>query len=167
MMRLAGALLVLLCGWGAGASAAAGRRLWLRRVAAVEDYLSCLEADLQYTRAPLWQIAARLAARGEFAALPLAQVCGRAAPDRPFSAEFRSAVCQQRKELGQQCCDALEGLAGQLGTLPANPQLEALELCRRRLEEIRCRQEPIIAQQCRLWHSLGILGAAAAVVLLW
>lgn len=140
------------------------------RVFELERCLSLLSAlgdELRFTLAPVEEILARLGARREFDALPLAKWCCRLCREgRRFGPALAQSLESAPGALAQDDLLILSPLCQVLGCTDLESQLAALELCATllaaRLTEARRIQE----SRSRLYVSMGALaGMALGVVL--
>lgn len=164
MIRLTGAVFLVVCGWGAGFGAAAKCRESLGLLERLDNYLACMAGELEYTAAPLCRIAAELARRPVFRDFSFARRCALAAEGEPFSGVFAAAgnAC-----FGGEAADCIGGLSDQLGMLPVAGQLAAISLCRSRLQPLLRQKREETRASAALCRRLGLLAGAAAAVLLW
>lgn len=166
-LRLLGGLLVVGCGGLGGLALGRREQNRLDQCRLLCSYLEGFYAQLEYSLAPLEQVAAELAAQPAFSGLVFARLCGSCPPGVPFFRHFDAAARQQQGLFGPEVCRCLVSLGGQLGSAPLQSQLAALRHCRRGIGAILEGRQPKVAQNIRLYRSLGLLGGVAAVLLLW
>ena len=167
MIRLAGSVFLIVCGWLGGHTVAQKQKERQRQCMLLESSLNNLRAELEYTHAPFEQIARNLAENPIFQNFPFARFCGQNTLGYPFFLLFRDGIGQNQKLFGSEICGCLELLSGQLGNYPVENQAAAIELCRLRVAQITDALRGKTAQNAKLYHSLGLLGGAAVVILLW
>ena len=167
-MKLLGIAMVMTCAAGVGVLRAcrlAGRVGELERCL---SFLDSLGEELRYTQAPMDRVAASLAARADYACLPLAREWHRGlAAGKPGWEAFHRAVEARDSLLTPADRQTLAPLAQVLGCTDLEGQLSAIglvsTLLQRRLEEASRQKD----SRARMEVSLGILAGAAAAVLLW
>ena len=167
-MKLLGIAMVVTCAAGLGVLRAcrlAGRVGELERCL---SFLDSLGEELRYTRAPIGRVAASLAAREDYARLPLAREWDRGCREgKPSWEAFQRGVEARDSFLTAADRQTLAPLAQVLGCTDLEGQLSAIglvsTLLERRLEEAARQKEG----RARMEVSLGILAGAAAAVLLW
>jgi stage III sporulation protein AB len=139
----------------------------LRQCELLKIYLENLKAELEYTHAPFEKIANNLAENIIFCQFDFAYLCAKCSAANPFSWVFAEAVEQSRKLLGEEVCSSLGDLSGQLGNYSIENQISAITLCQHRVEQTIETIRTKTIQNIKLYHSLGLLGGCAAVILLW
>lgn len=167
MTGLWGGVMLVCCGWLCGTALGQRQQQKLHQRRLLCSYLECFYGELEYSLAPLDHIARQLAQHPSFGGFGFARWCGQADGNLPFYLQFGRGAKEFATVFGPQIAACLETLAGQLGNVSAQSQLAALQHCRRLVEQLLAEQQPKIMQNTRLCRSLGLLGGAAAVILLW
>ncbi len=168
MFKLIGAVLVTLSGWGAGFYLSLRKNHNIEDVRSIIRYLDSMAAELSLTRAPLCDIAQELADRHEFRYLEFARMCAQSGGmSRSFAEIFLQATKHLKPWARHEVAPCLAGLSDQLGNTPLDTQLAAIENCKNGLGIIL---EDMISKKKKcagLYNSVGALGGAALVILMW
>ena len=167
MIRLVGSVLLIGCGWFGGHTVVQRQKDCLRQCELLNIYLENLFAELEYTHAPFEKIAQNLSENVMFRHFGFAKLCAKNTAITPFSFVFAEAVEQSRAVLGNEVCEYLADLSGQLGNYAIETQISAIKLCQHRVKQIIDTIRSKTTQNAKLYHSLGLLGGCAAVILLW
>ena len=167
MIRLIGAVLLIFCGWVIGFGLANNQKKHLRQLELLDHYLECLCSELEYTQSPLHEIAYGLSRHPVFDDFGFAQMCAQAPKGQSFSSAFLKATAENRYLFGEEVFACLESLSDQLGNFPVENQASSIAVCRCRIQQIIRETREKTAQNVKLFRSMGLLGGAAAVIILW
>ena len=171
MLKLAGAILILVSATGIGASYSVDLKKRCRELRILKQMLYMLRGEIKYTKTPLPEAFPRMALR---LPEPFSSFLERTAEEmahldgRPFAELWQDQIRRQlsgthlKREDKEQLCT----LGEVLGYLDLEMQLSAIELYLEQLElGIRNAQETMAAKQ-KLYQSLGVAGGAFLVILL-
>ncbi len=167
MLRFLGALLVVISGWGVGFWLNLKKSIRISQLRAIIRYLQSMAGELSLTRAPMCEIANDLACRREFSTLTFAQNCIVDDGNHDFSVVFLQAVKKLSPWAQPEVAPYLLQLCDRLGGAPLDTQLSAIEACTIRLLDILDDMQSRKKRLAGLYNSVGALGGAAVVILLW
>lgn len=162
MTRLIGLMLVFCAGCGIGVQRAAQLRQRARRVRLLERLVSDLATQLRYQTPTVRELIEFLRAQPMYAPFGFLMQIGETGR---FCDAWRGAV-EGDSALGAEEKLLLLELGGTLGTTDAEGQLCALSLTLTRFSALAADLERAAAEKGRLYRALGILGGAAAAVVL-
>jgi len=166
-MRIIGGLFLISCGSFAGIAAGSRLKKQLRQCEILCNYLAFLKSELEYSCAPLEQIAYRLYCNPNFSKFEFARRCSFDENNRPFFVRFRCAAEELQQSFGKEVYACLEELSGQLGNYPLDAQLAAISRCRSQIEDFVNAHRFRYTQNIKLYRTMGLLSGAAFVILLW
>lgn len=167
MIRLTGGVMVVLCSWFLGIVWGNKQKEKLKQLELLYAYLDCIYCELEYTAAPLGQIASKLMKRPSFSNFNFSYDCCNTDEQQPFYQAFEAAAKNSRTQFGNEAYACLKVLACQLGTYSLEAQLSALAICKKGIDQIIEGQRPRVMQNIKLTRSLGVLGGLAVVILFW
>ena len=139
----------------------------LRRLESCMALLAELYGRLEYLQPTVQGLIGYLAGQERFAHLTFLKTCSVAMLEgETFSASWQAALDEYSHMLGKEEVAILADLGGVLGQSNLENQLNAITLVRQRLDvRIHEVREKVVTQG-KLYRSMGILGGAAAAIIL-
>lgn len=162
MMRLIGLALVFSTGCMVGMQSAARQSSRARRIRILERMVQDLATQLRYQTPTVRELIDYLRSQPMYAPLGF---LGQVGEDGRFADDWHSAVCGDAA-LGREEKQLLEELGGTLGTTDTDGQLCALSLIGAQFSRLAADTEQKAMEKGRLYRAIGILGGAAAAVVL-
>ncbi|MBR6823476.1 MAG: stage III sporulation protein AB [Firmicutes bacterium] len=166
MLRLLGAALVLVGGWGLGAWAVARRQRRLQLMQDIGSALAALQREISCRALP-WPQACRIAAEAAGTAREMLLCAASGSCERAAGEAWRSAVAPYIPHLPAEAVAALQDLAAALGRSDLAEQLAALTAARQRLEAARGEERQICLQKRRITLHLGWSLGLLLVLIFW
>ena len=158
MLKAAGAMLLILCGWAAGRQKAAELRRAVADAQRMIRFLKGLSGHLQFDLPALQEMLAR---SGEALALQcLERMQGGAA----FPQAYRAALAAE--PMAPRLKEILEPLGQLLGAYDAASQTRSLEFMLTQLEEYRGEAKSTQQRLAPLYQSAGVLAGVLICILL-
>ena len=164
---MAGILLIVLSCSMIGMLLASNLSARLRRLESCLSLLSEISGRLEYLQPTMYSLITSLAGQERFEQLVFLRQCAQSMQaGRPFSSSWASALDECSHQLGREEAAILASLGDILGRSDLESQLSALALAKQQLEQrVDTAREKVLTQS-KLYRSMGVLGGAAAAIIL-
>lgn len=162
-----GCILIVGCTGGIGGMASVRLCRRVSQLEQFEDFLRCIQRELNYSLKPVNQLLENLSNWGEFCRMPILQAYyAFREEDTPFPERWRKATKKARIEVKPEERELMASLSDILGAFDYQSQIEGIEALHSRIESRLEEAKKEKEKRTHLYNTLGVLSGIGICIMM-